>query len=172
MLGEILTGKLQAMSFPAVWAPFAIAVVAYLISFSTGTSWGTMGILCPIAIPMAVGLVRELPADQALTLFYASVGSVLGGAIFGDHCSPLSSTTVLAAIGADCSLVEHTWTQFPYAVLSGVVALACGDIACSVYGQPWYVGLFAGASILFVVVLVLGRRAKPSFAWVEGHAAG
>ncbi len=167
MLGQILAERLRSMAFPAVWLPFAISVVAYLISFATGTSWGTMGILCPIAIPLAVKLAEPLPPDQALTLFYASVGSVLGGAIFGDHCSPLSSTTVLSAIGADCSLIEHTWTQLPYAVLSGIAALAFGDIMCSVYGQPWYFGLAAGAVLMFLVILVLGRRAKPRFDLIE-----
>jgi len=168
LLGQILTDKLQQIHFPAVWLPFAISMVAYLISFTTGTSWGTMGILCPIMIPVAIHFAETLPPQQGLALFYASVGSVLGGAIFGDHCSPLSSTTVLSAIGADCPLIEHTWTQLPYAILSGVAALGFGDVMCNVYGWPWYAGLAAGSALMFLVILLLGRRAKPSFELIDG----
>jgi Na+/H+ antiporter NhaC len=163
MLGEVLTERLQAMQFPYFWLPLAISIVAYVLSFATGTSWGTMGLLCPITIPMAINFAAALPPAEALTLFYASVGSTLGGAIFGDHCSPISGTTVLASIGADCPHFEHVSTQLPYALVVGLVALACGDVMCSVYGQPWYYGLAAGTMLLFLVVLVVGRRPKPSF---------
>ncbi len=167
MLGEVLTAKMQAMNFPATWLPLAIVIVASLISFCTGTSWGTMGILCPIAIPLAVKLCADLPPEQALTIFYASVGSVLGGAIFGDHCSPISSTTVLSAIGSDCPLVEHVWTQMPYALVTVVVAIGVGEVGCVVYGQPWYYALAAGSAAIFLVVLIFGRRPKTSFDLIE-----
>jgi len=163
MLGEALTERLKAMQFPYFWLPFAISIVAYILSFATGTSWGTMGLLCPITIPMAINFAAGLPPAEALTLFYASVGSTLGGAIFGDHCSPISGTTVLASIGADCPHFEHVSTQLPYALVVGLVALVCGDVMCSVYGAPWYAGLAAGAVLLFLVVLIFGRRPKPSF---------
>jgi len=163
MLAEVLATKMQAMNFPAHWLPLAIFVVAALISFATGTSWGTMGILCPITIPLAAKLCGTLPPTEALTLFYASVGSVLGGAIFGDHTSPLSSTTVLAAIGADCDLVEHVWTQLPYGVVSAIVSMSVGEVACAAYGQPWYYAYVVGTAMMVLIVLVLGRKTEPSF---------
>ena len=64
----------------------------------------------------------DLPADRALDLFYASVGSVLAGAIFGDHCSPISDTTVLSSIASGCTLESHVWTQLPYALTVGICA--------------------------------------------------
>jgi Na+/H+ antiporter NhaC len=163
MLGQVLTAKMQALHFPPQWLPLAIFMVAASVSFATGTSWGTMGILCPITIPMAANLAGGLEPAGALTLFYASVGSVLGGAIFGDHCSPLSSTTVLSSIGADCSVMEHFWTQMPYGVVTALVGMGFGEVLCSVYKQPWYYGLAGGSAMLLLIVYAFGRPAKPSF---------
>ncbi len=91
-------------------------------------------------------------------MFYASVGSVLAGAVFGDHCSPISDTTVLSALACGCSLESHVWTQIPYALTAAVVAMACGDLLCSHYQQSWYVGLLAGTVLLVVIVYALGRK--------------
>ncbi len=163
MLGQIVTAEMQALSFPPQWLPLAIFIVAASVSFMTGTSWGTMGILCPITIPLAASLAGGLDPATALTLFYASVGSVLGGAIFGDHCSPISSTTVLASIGADCTVMEHFWTQLPYGIVTAIVAMGFGEVLCSVYKQPWYLGLLGGSVVLLLVVCAFGRPAKPAF---------
>jgi len=86
---------------------------------------------------------------------------VLAGAIFGDHCSPISDTTVLSSVASGCRHEEHVWTQIPYAVVTAIAAMGLGDVMCSVYGQPWYYGLGAGAVFLLLVVLIFGRRAKP-----------
>jgi len=160
-LGPIVTEHLKAASFPAEWMPLAIFVCAAGISFATGTSWGTMGILCPVAVTIMAGIAAEMPPDKALTLFYACVGSVLAGAIFGDHCSPISDTTVLSSVASGCRHEEHVWTQIPYAVVGAIAAMAFGDVMCSVYHRPWYYGLGAGAVFLSLVVLIFGRRVKP-----------
>jgi Na+/H+ antiporter NhaC len=81
-----------------------------------------MGILCPVAVTVSIGLVGDLPADQAASLFYASVGSVLAGAVFGDHCSPISDTSVISSMAAASDHIDHIRTQLPYALLAGVVA--------------------------------------------------
>ena len=160
-LGPIVTEHLKAASFPAEWMPLAIFVCAAGISFATGTSWGTMGILCPVAVTIMAGIAAEMPPDKAQTLFYACVGSVLAGAIFGDHCSPISDTTVLSSVAAGCRHEEHVWTQIPYATVGAIAAMGFGDVMCSVYDQPWYYGLGAGAVFLLLVVLIFGRRVKP-----------
>ncbi len=98
--------------------------------------------------------------DRALTLFYACVGSVLAGAIFGDHCSPISDTTVLSSVASGCRHEEHVWTQLPYAIVGAIAAMGLGDVLCSVYNQPWYYGLGAGAILLTLIVLIIGRRPK------------
>jgi len=92
----------------------AIFLLSSLISFSTGTSWGTFSIMVPIAIPMAVGM----DANIALVL-----GAVISGGIFGDHCSPISDTTIISSMAADCEVIEHVQTQLPYALISGAIAL-------------------------------------------------
>jgi Na+/H+ antiporter NhaC len=160
MLGQVVSAKLQAANFPAVWAPLAIFVCAAAISFATGTSWGTMGILCPVAVTIAARLAADIEPDKALTLFYAAVGSVLAGAIFGDHCSPISDTTVLSSVASGCRHEEHVWTQLPYAIVGAIAAMGLGDVLCSVYDQPWYNGLGAGAILLVLIVLIVGRRTK------------
>jgi len=92
----------------------AIFLLSSLISFSTGTSWGTFSIMVPIAIPMAV----SMDANIALVL-----GAVISGGIFGDHCSPISDTTIISSMAADCEVIEHVQTQLPYALISGAIAL-------------------------------------------------
>lgn len=92
-----------------------VFLLSSLISFSTGTSWGTFSIMIPIAVPMAIGL----DADIAL-----AIGAVISGGIFGDHCSPISDTTIISSMAADCEVVEHVKTQLPYALISGMIAFS------------------------------------------------
>ncbi|MCH8969602.1 MAG: hypothetical protein IIA66_10855 [Planctomycetes bacterium] len=148
----------DGLQFDPTFLPLVIFIASAIVSFATGTSWGTMGILCPVAVTVSIGLVGDLPADQAASLFYASVGSVLAGAVFGDHCSPISDTTVLSALACGCSLESHVWTQIPYALTAAVVAMACGDLLCSHFGQPWYIGLLAGTAALAIIVYAIGRK--------------
>ncbi len=92
-----------------------IFILSSVISFATGTSWGTFSIMIPIAIPMAIGM------DANISLV---IGAVISGGIFGDHCSPISDTTIISSMAADCEVVEHVKTQLPYALISGVIALS------------------------------------------------
>jgi Na+/H+ antiporter NhaC len=87
-----------------------IFLLSSIISFSTGTSWGTFSIMIPIAVPMAVAM----DADSALC-----IGAVISGGIFGDHCSPISDTTIISSIASDCEVIKHVNTQLPYALISG-----------------------------------------------------
>jgi len=91
-----------------------IFVIAALISFSTGTSWGTFSIMIPIALPMAAVLDAHIPLV---------IAAVISGGVFGDHCSPISDTTIISAMAADCETIEHVRTQLPYALLSGAISL-------------------------------------------------
>ena len=163
-LGQVAVRILTESQFEPKWLPLLIFVSACIVSFATGTSWGTMGILCPATVTISAGLYADLPAEQALPLFYAAVGAVLAGAVFGDHCSPISDTTVLSSLATGCSLEEHVWTQFPYALIVALVSILCGDVLCRQYDQPWWVGMLAGAAALFVIVLVVGRKPKYALA--------
>lgn len=163
MLGQVLTDRLKAIEFPARWLPFSIFVSSALISFATGTSWGTMGILCPITATLAAKLAAPLEPHIAITILYAAIGAVLSGSVFGDHCSPISDTTVLSSIGADCKHEEHVWTQMPYALVVAVFAMGLGDLLTSVYDLQWYWGLSMAAGGLTLFVLMVARQARPSF---------
>lgn len=114
---DLGTGKylstLLKDGLPVFLVPCAIFLVASAISFSTGTSWGTFSIMMPIAIPLAVS------SDANLVL---SIAAVISGGVFGDHCSPISDTTIISAMASGCEVSEHVSTQLPYALLSGVVA--------------------------------------------------
>ena len=80
------------------------------MSFSTGTSWGTFAILIPIGVP----IIQTMGLPPSLIL-----GAILGGGVFGDHCSPISDTTAVSAIASGCDLLEHVKTQLPYALVAG-----------------------------------------------------
>ena len=114
---ELHTGLYLASLASDSLSPYLLAAAIFLlssvISFSTGTSWGTFSIMIPIAVPMAVGL----DANVALAM-----GAVISGGVFGDHCSPISDTTIISSLASDCEVIEHVKTQLPYALISGVVA--------------------------------------------------
>jgi Na+/H+ antiporter NhaC len=115
---ELKTGEYLASLASQNLSIYLLASVIFLlsalISFSTGTSWGTFSIMIPIAMPMAVGM----DANVALV-----IGAVISGGIFGDHCSPISDTTIISSMASDCEVVEHVQTQLPYALISGIIAL-------------------------------------------------
>lgn len=94
---------------PSEYLAGAIFILAAIIAFATGTSWGTFSIMLPIAIPLAVGL------DAPVAL---AIGAAISGGVFGDHCSPISDTTIISAMASGCSVQEHTKTQLPYALIS------------------------------------------------------
>lgn len=110
---DFIVNGMKAVNFSAGLIPAAIFLFGTFVSFSTGSSWGTFAIMMPLAIPMA----------HAFSIPYAiAVGAVLSGGLFGDHCSPISDTTILSSTGAECDLVEHVKTQLPYALVNGVIA--------------------------------------------------
>ncbi|MDQ7044440.1 MAG: Na+/H+ antiporter NhaC family protein [Sulfurimonas sp.] len=116
--GDLKTGQYLASlatdNLNVIFLGGMIFLLSSLISFSTGTSWGTFSIMIPIAVPMALGM----DANVALV-----IGAVISGGIFGDHCSPISDTTIISSMAADCEIIEHVRTQLPYALISGLIAL-------------------------------------------------
>jgi len=116
--GEFLT-TILAGRVPPHWFPPAVFLVASVTSFATGTSYGTMAILIPTAIPVAFALDGN---TYGLTTMI-SLGAVLDGAIFGDHCSPISDTTIMSSIASSCDLIDHVRTQLPYSLFVAGLAL-------------------------------------------------
>ena len=129
-------------------------VLAALMAFATGTSWGTMAILFPIVIPV-VALHTGTPGFEAVLLGTSS--AVLAGAVFGDHCSPISDTTVLSSIASASDHVDHTRTQGPYAVLCAAVALLFGYIPYGLGAPPWLL-IGVGALVLVGFLRVFGEN--------------
>jgi Na+/H+ antiporter NhaC len=84
--------------------------------------------------------------------------------VFGDHCSPISDTTVLSALASDCRLEDHVWTQIPYAFLAAAMELLAGDLLCGYAGAPWWLGMAVGTAGLVVFVYAVGRPAQPAAA--------
>ncbi len=153
-LATFLSQTVTGSGFP-LWAlPIVVFGISCVISFSTGTSWGTMGIMVPIAVPIAVALGQGAGMTGAalVNTTLIPVAAVMGGAVFGDHCSPISDTTILSSTGANCPHLEHVATQMPYAVFVMICA-GLGTIAAGVT-QNWIVGLGV-AAIVFVGGLML-----------------
>ncbi len=138
-------------SLPAYLLPSIIFIMGSVISFATGTSYGTMGILMPLAIPLAWAIV---PEHDYLIL---NIGAVLTGAIFGDHCSPISDTTILSSMGAASDHIDHTRTQLPYAVSVAAMAVLFGYLPVGL-GLPVLLTLPLGCAAVGAVILLVGRR--------------
>ena len=149
--GEFLTSVLAERISPR-WFPPLLFVVASVTSFATGTSWGTMAILIPTAIPIAFALDGRI---YGLTTMI-SLGAVLDGAIFGDHCSPISDTTIISSTASSCDLIQHVRTQLPYSLSVAAVALICAYIP-SAFGLAPRWGLIAGMVVTTCFFIILAK---------------
>ena len=140
-------------SIPAFTLPSIIFVLGAIISFATGTSYGTMGILMPLAIPLAYSI------NPDMSYVIVSTSAVLTGAIFGDHCSPISDTTILSSMGAGCDHIEHVRTQIPYSLFIAAITIVFGYIPAG-FGLPVYVVLPIALVAVFVGVQILGKSVE------------
>ena len=135
------------------WIPVLIFILAGFTSFATGSSWGTMGILTPLVLPLTWTLSESVglsPADTNM-LVYSSVSAVLAGAVWGDHCSPISDTTILSSLACQCDHVSHVNTQLPYALTVGGLSVIA-IIASTVVGIPlWLIYPAAIAAMIFII---------------------
>ncbi len=158
--GAFIAAQLTELNVSVGWMPTIVFLLASGIAFSTGTSWGTMAIVMPIVIPLVYGLLKSQlgiapPADHYVLI--ASIGSVLAGAIFGDHCSPISDTTILSSRSSSCDHIAHVRTQMPYALTVGLVSIVFGTLPAGFGVSSWLI-LPVGSVALVVIFLVVGRR--------------
>ena len=153
-LAALLGKHLPLAAFPA-----ALFVVACLTSFVSGTSWGTMALLMPLALPTLAPMAAEQGSSpEALAAIVPTViAAVLGGSVFGDHCSPFSDTTIVSALSCGVSTPAHTLTQLPYALIAAAASLFCGYLLIALGGNHW-LGLLLGGAVLFALVLLLPPR--------------
>jgi Na+/H+ antiporter NhaC len=150
--GEYLASVVDALAMPAVWLIPALFIIAGLIAFATGTSWGSFGILLPLAGEM----MNAVSGGDALLI--ASFGAVLAGAVWGDHSSPISDTTILSSTGAACSIPTHVSTQLPYAFVGALAALA-GYVVYALT-QSGVIGLVVTLGLVVGIALVI-RKVRP-----------
>ncbi len=146
--GVFISGFVSNSNFPLGFLPVIIFIIAAFMSFSMGTSWGTFGMLIPIVTMIC-------SADGAGVYLVPALGATLAGSVYGDHCSPISDTTILSSTGAECPHIRHVETQLPYATL---VAVICG-IGYLISGfllNPW-VSIVVGIILIILAVNVLNR---------------
>ncbi len=144
-------------ALPAGFLPVLLFALACLVAFATGSSWSTMSILLPnvVALAAAIGVGTPLGAVGMVAL---CISAVLEGAVFGDHCSPISDTTVLSSVATGSDHIDHVLTQAPYAALVAAVALVCGYLPLLwVPGWGAGVSLALGAALLLAILLLVGR---------------
>jgi Na+/H+ antiporter NhaC len=158
---EYLAGLFGGVIAPA-WIPALVLVLAAAIAFSTGSSWGTMGILMPLALPLVwtLGLELNLPAVALNTMVLTTVGAVLAGAVFGDHASPISDTTILSSLAAQCDHVEHVNTQLVYALVPLALSFVA-LLAVSLIGVPWWLVYVLGTASMIALVYGVGSDPSP-----------
>ena len=136
-----------------MFLPVIVFVVGCLLSFATGTSWGTFGILIPI-------VQNVFPMDNPLSI--VCISACMAGAVCGDHCSPISDTTIMASAGAQCDHVNHVSTQLPYAiscaVIAGITYVVAGLLVH--FGAPGILALPVGIAMMLAFLLVMKQRQK------------
>jgi len=146
-----LVALLKDVISPAI-VPLVIFGLGAGIAFATGTSWGSMAILIPTTLPLAFEL-------GGVPLLMISLGAVLDGSVFGDHCSPISDTTIMSSIGCSCDHLTHVRTQIPYALTTMFAAAVYGYLLAP-RGFPAWASLLVGIGFLYIVLRVVGRRAE------------
>ena len=156
---EFVSQLLVQWSLSPVVVPVLTFLLAALIGFSTGTSWGTMAILYPLILPASWRLCQEqgLSVDATMPLFYNVVASVLAGSVMGDHCSPISDTTIMSSLASSCNHIQHVRTQMPYALTVGGVAMLLGVLPTAL-GLPSWLAFLIAFGVLWLIVRVVGKR--------------
>ena len=139
--------------------PLLTFVVAAFIGFATGTSWATMAILVPIVIPMSFELTSSAAISVPVghTILLGTIGAVLSGSVFGDHCSPISDTTIMSSMTSAADHIDHVRTQLPYAITVAAVASLVGYLPAG-FGFPVWMSVILGSGILLVILFIAGRR--------------
>ena len=144
---ELGTAPYIVNALEGILSPMILPILTFLVSafiaLCTGTSWGTMGIVVPIVIPLGISVGAPLPIV---------ISSVLTGAVMGDHCSPISDTTVMSSTFAGSDHIDHVRTQFPYALTVTLVAVICYLLAGM--GLPVIIVLLAGILLLYLLIMI------------------
>ncbi|MBS2097895.1 Na+/H+ antiporter NhaC family protein [Carboxylicivirga linearis] len=156
---DFITQILTSINISPVFIPALTFIFSAFIAFSTGSSWGTMAIIYPLMLPAVwkLGLDAGLSHDDIMPLFYNVVSAVLAGSVLGDHCSPISDTTILSSLACSCNHIHHVRTQMPYALTVAGVAVLMGTLPVA-FGLPVWISYLMSIGILFLIVRLVGKK--------------
>jgi Na+/H+ antiporter NhaC len=145
-------------SLPVFLLPAIVFMLAAATAFATGSSWGAMGILFPLAMPLtwAVMVSQGQAGPEHMHILYSAISAILAGSVWGDHCSPISDTTILSSLASGCDHIAHVRTQLPYAVTVGLMAILPGSIMTAL-GVPWWIGMTVGLILLWLILRFFGQ---------------
>ncbi len=174
--GDYLAGLL-AETLPLAALPVLVFLIAALTAFATGTSWGTMAILFPVVLPLAVSMGAGVgfAGGDDYTILLGAISSIMAGAVFGDHASPISDTTVISSMASACDHIDHVRTQLPYALAVAGIAILVGDIPTAVWGINPGISLLVGVALLYLMLRIFGRPIEitaPEGTMAEGGDGG
>ncbi len=160
---ELGTAQYLVTLADGILSPKVIPALAFVLSaaaaFATGSSWGVMALMLPLILPVAWSTLMAdggVSADN-MHIIYSTLASVLAGSIWGDHCSPISDTTVLSSLSTGCDHMEHVRTQIPYALTVGTVSLLVCTVP-SAYGVPWWLTMLVAGALLWLILRVFGKH--------------
>jgi len=150
---SILGDKIPIQILPTV-----VFFIAAVTAFGSGSSWGVMAILMPLVIPLCWAVMENHggPGPENIHILYSTIACVLTGAVWADHCSPISDTTILTSMASGCDLMDHVRTQMPYALIAGAIALFVGTLPAG-FGAPWWLLLGLGFMSLFIIINTYGK---------------
>jgi Na+/H+ antiporter NhaC len=156
---EFISHAMQSASMNPRFIPAISFVISAVVAFSTGTSWGTMAIMYPLILPATWLMTTEtgMSHDVSMMIFNNVVSTVIAGSVLGDHCSPISDTTILSSLASGCKHIDHVKTQMPYALTVGIVALVLGTIPAA-FGVPFFVLIIFNLGVLFLIIRIFGKK--------------
>ena len=156
-----ISNSMLEMSLSPFLVPSITFILAALVSLSTGSSWGTMAILYPLILPATWLISQDYGLEYAtsMSIFYNVVACVLTGSVLGDHCSPISDTTILSSLASSCNHIDHVRTQLPYALTVGSVSVFVGTLPAA-YGISPLILFPLGLALLYAIQWILGKKSE------------
>ncbi len=160
---DFLTNVLNDSEIPYWTIPAITFILSGFVAFSTGSSWSTMALVYPLILPAAWAVCTSpevgMEHADAMAIFYNTVSAVLAGSVLGDHCSPISDTTILSSLASGCNHIDHVRTQIPYALTVGGVAVVVGTIPTAL-GLPAGISFLLGAGAIVLIIELVGKKVE------------
>lgn len=155
-LAQLINGNISPWLIPAF-----TFILAGFVAFSTGSSWSTMALVYPLILPAAWLVCTESGFEnaEAMGIFYNVVSAVLAGSVLGDHCSPISDTTILSSLASGCNHIDHVRTQIPYALTVGGVSVVCGTLFTAL-GLPPILAFLISFGALITIIELVGKKTE------------